>query len=113
MDPTNIDTSVEYIHENGLSPLNGCVVETFQDVESNSLRKRGRKPNMFYSEDDLLEITNVSGDDGMLFLSLEDSPISHTTKKVPETKSSVPISVATHFKQKKTDRAAIETLNKF
>merc|ERR1712051_626523 len=39
-------------------------------------RKRGRKPSFFYSEDDVVEITNVGGDDGLLFISLEESPIS-------------------------------------
>merc|ERR1712223_514543 len=103
--PTKVDNSIEYINENGLPPLNGCVVETFQDVESNSLRKRGRKPNLFYSEDDLLEITNVGGDEGILFLSLEESPKSYPKKKVSDKKASLPISVAMHYKQKKVDLA--------
>ena len=110
---SEININEDHQQKRTSSPLNGCIVEGFQFIENDSPRKRGRKPNMFYSEDDLLEITNVSGDDGILFLSLEDSPISQTTKKVPENKSNVPVSVATHFKQKKADLAAIETLNKF
>merc|ERR1712223_1689408 len=105
VEPTNIDIGLDYTLKNGLSPLNGCIVESFQDVEGNSLRKRGRKPNLFYSEDDLLGITNVGGDDGILFLSLEESPKSYPKKKVPDKKTSLPISVAMHYKQKKVDLA--------
>ena len=74
-------------------------------LESTPTRKRGRKPNLFYSEDDILEITNVSGDDGLLFLSLEESPIASTRKNVlPEVQSkTLPTSVAMHYKERKQD----------
>ena len=66
-------------------------------------RKRGRKPSFFYSEDDVVEITNVGGDDGLLFLSLEESPISNVKVKVAENTGKLPTSVAMHYKERKNE----------
>ena len=67
-------------------------------------KKRGRKPDLFYSEDDSIEITGDQGaDDSIIFINLEQSPIVTAKKQVSARKTKLSSSIASHYQERKQD----------